>query len=222
MAPTCSDEAKGQTFKRFGDKIGRNDPCPCGSGKKYKQCHGKLALTRLARRGPPMPVNLRVPRPDELRPVAGVELGYAEAGIRKPGRKDLLVMRSPKAARWPACSRRTASAPRRCWCARSTWPATPGIRALVVNTGNANAGTGEAGPGRRPADLRAPRAPAGRATPKQVLPFSTGVIMEPLPVERLVAGLPQALARLRPDGWFDAAARDHDHRHRCPRRPRAV
>jgi len=82
--------------------------------------------------------------------------------------------------------------------------AAPGIRALVINTGNANAGTG--GPGL--ADARqtcASLAVLLGLAPSQVLPFSTGVIMEPLPVERLVAALPQALARLRPDGWFDAA-----------------
>ena len=151
-----------------------------------------------------MPVNLRVPSPEELRPVAGVELGYAEAGIRKPGRKDVLVVRIAEggAAAGVFTQNRFCAAP--VLVCKEHLAATPGIRALVVNTGNANAGTGEPGL----AHARQTCANLARllgVEANQILPFSTGVIMEPLPVERLVAGLPQALERLRPDGWFDAA-----------------
>ena len=151
-----------------------------------------------------MPVNLRVPRPEELRPVAGVELGYAEAGIRKTGRKDLLVVRIAEggAVAGVFTQNRFCAAP--VLVCKEHLAASPGIRALVVNTGNANAGTGEAGLAHA-RQTCASLAQRLDVAPSQVLPFSTGVIMEPLPVERLVAGLPQALERLRPDGWFDAA-----------------
>ncbi|HVH38551.1 MAG TPA: bifunctional glutamate N-acetyltransferase/amino-acid acetyltransferase ArgJ [Gemmatimonadaceae bacterium] len=151
-----------------------------------------------------MPVNLRVPRPDELRSVAGVALGHAEAGIRKPGRKDLLVMRLAEGSAVAGVFTRNRFCAAPVLVCQEHLAAAPGIRALVINTGNANAGTG--GPGLADARQTCARLAALLdLAPNQVLPFSTGVIMEPLPLERLLAGLPQALARLRPDGWFDAA-----------------
>ena len=150
-----------------------------------------------------MPVNLQPPRREDLWPVSGVELGWAEAGIRKANRKDLLVIRLAEGANVAGVftQNRFAAAPVQV--CREHLAAGP-IRALVVNTGNANAGTGEPG-------LAAARATCAAAAqligcaPSAVLPFSTGVIMEPLPVDRLVAGLPSAIDRLAPGQWLEAA-----------------
>jgi len=151
-----------------------------------------------------MPVNLSAPDPQALHPIAGVTLGTAQAGIRKPGRKDLLVIRLDDGARAAAVftQNRFCAAP--VIVAREHLASTSAVRALVVNTGNANAGTG--GPG-----LAAARATCDalakllECSPAQVLPFSTGVIMEPLPVDRVTAGLPQCLRNLGPNAWADAA-----------------
>jgi glutamate N-acetyltransferase / amino-acid N-acetyltransferase len=149
-----------------------------------------------------MAVNLPPPAPASLFPVPGVELGIAMAGIKKPGRKDLLVMRlAPGAAVAGVFTKnRFCAAP--VLLARKHL-ASP-VRALVVNTGNANAGTGKDGVKRALAVCKAV-AEQVRAKPGQVLPFSTGVIMEPLPVDRIVAGLPAAIANLREDNWGAAA-----------------
>ncbi len=151
-----------------------------------------------------MPVNLSAPDPASLHPVAGVELGWAEAGIRKAHRQDLVLLRLAEgsAVAGVFTQNRFCAAPVQV--CRAHLDIGRGIRALVINTGCANAGTGEPG-------LRAARetcnavAHALGCEPVQVLPFSTGVIMEPLPVGRLVAGLPQAAARLAPDQWPQAA-----------------
>jgi glutamate N-acetyltransferase/amino-acid N-acetyltransferase len=149
-----------------------------------------------------MAVNLRAPDAAQLHPVAGVELGVAAAGIRKPGRKDLLVVRlAPGTTAAGVFTRnRLAAAP----VVVAKENLRGGARALVVNTGNANAGTGRDGLARARA-VCAALARALPCRPREVLPFSTGVIMEPLPVERLVAGLPQALADLRADNWASGA-----------------
>jgi len=151
-----------------------------------------------------MPVNLPLPRREELFPVAGVELGWAEAGIRKADRKDVLVVRIADGASVGGVFTRNRFCAAPVTVCREHLAAGAGVRALVVNTGNANAGTGEAG-------LRAARTTC-EALAKllgcdaaQVLPFSTGVIMEPLPVDRLVAGLPAAIDRLRAGHWLEAA-----------------
>ncbi len=151
-----------------------------------------------------MPVNLTAPDPASIAPVAGVELGWAEAGIRKTNRKDLVVMRIAEGASVAGVftQNRFCAAPVQV--CRAHLNVGRGVRALVVNTGNANAGTGEAG-------LAAAHrtcvetAKLLNCDPTQVLPFSTGVIMEPLPVERLVAALPQAVGTLAPDHWLQAA-----------------
>ena len=151
-----------------------------------------------------MPVNLSAPDPASLLPVAGVELGWAEAGIRKANRKDVLVLRLAEgsAVAGVFTQNRFCAAPVQV--CRAHLNIGRGVRALVVNTGNANAGTGE--PGLAAArDTCAALAQHLGCDPVQVLPFSTGVIMEPLPVDRLVAGLPQAIARLAPDHWAQAA-----------------
>jgi glutamate N-acetyltransferase/amino-acid N-acetyltransferase len=156
-----------------------------------------------------MPVNLSSPDPRSLHPVAGVTLGIAEAGIRKANRKDLLVIAVEPGARVAAVftQNRFCAAP--VVVARQHLTAAAqsdrGIRALVVNTGNANAGTGEPGIAAARATCEA-AAKLLECAPGQILPFSTGVIMEPLPVERIVAGLPQCVAKLTTDAWADAAA----------------
>jgi glutamate N-acetyltransferase/amino-acid N-acetyltransferase len=147
-----------------------------------------------------MAVNLLPPRPEELCDVAGVELGVAMAGVRKPGRKDLLVMRLARGAAVAGVftQNRFCAAP--VVIARKN--ITGKVRAFVVNTGNANAGTGADGLKRARAVCKAVAAAVG-CKAAEVLPFSTGVIMESLPVERIVAGLPQALQAK--SSWADAA-----------------
>jgi glutamate N-acetyltransferase/amino-acid N-acetyltransferase len=151
-----------------------------------------------------MAVNLSAPDPSALYPVAGVELGIAEAGIRRAGRKDLLVMRIAEGARAAAVftQNRFCAAP--VIVAREHLASGSGVRAIVVNTGNANAGTGEEG-------LRAARATCDAVakllgcTASRVLPFSTGVIMEPLPVDRIVGGLPDCIRGMTDRNWALAA-----------------
>jgi glutamate N-acetyltransferase/amino-acid N-acetyltransferase len=151
-----------------------------------------------------MPVNLPLPQAENLKSVAGVELGWAEAGIRKANRKDVLVVRVAEGSTVAGVftSNRFCAAPVQV--CREHLAAGKGIRALVVNTGNANAGTGEPGLANARASCDALAAQLGIAT-EQVLPFSTGVILEPLPVDRLVAGLPAAIANAKPDNWLAAA-----------------
>src|SRR5512147_1118635 len=151
-----------------------------------------------------MPVNLNSPVASELLPIQGVKLGIAEANIKKPNRKDLLVMQLDAGATVAGVftTNRFCAAP--VTVAKEHLAAGKGIRALVVNTGNANAGTGEQGMG----SARATCAEVAKllgCEAAQVLPFSTGVIMEPLPLDKIVAGLPQAVANLKSDNWFDAS-----------------
>ena len=150
-----------------------------------------------------MPVNLSTPIASELRPVAGVRLGVAEAAIRKQNRRDLTLIEVAPGSRVAGVFtlNRFCAAP-----VQVCKEHLPGgdIRALVINTGVANAGTGEEGLANASATCAAVARLAG-VEARQVLPFSTGVILEPLPVDRLVAGLPAAQANLRADGWFDAA-----------------
>jgi glutamate N-acetyltransferase/amino-acid N-acetyltransferase len=151
-----------------------------------------------------MAVNLSAPDPRALHPVAGVELGIAEAGIRKAGRKDLLVMRFTEGARAAAVFTRNRFCAAPVIVAREHLAADPGVRALVVNTGNANAGTGEEGLAVARATCEAAAKLLGcRST--QVLPFSTGVIMEPLPLERIERGLPDCIRGMRDANWALAA-----------------
>ncbi len=150
-----------------------------------------------------MPVNYATPAPSDLLPVSGVQLGVAEAGIRKANRRDLTVIELDEDSRVAGVftQNRFCAAPVQVCRANL---ATGHVRALVINTGVANAGTGAQGL----ADARTTCEAVARQleiAPGQVLPFSTGVILEPLPVDRLVAGLPAAVANLRRDGWFDAA-----------------
>jgi glutamate N-acetyltransferase/amino-acid N-acetyltransferase len=137
-------------------------------------------------------------------PVNGVELGFTQAHIRKPDRKDLLVLRLSPGSRVAGVftQNRFCAAPVQV--CKEHLSATTGIRALLVNTGNANAGTGEDGVMRARRTCEALAGLLGIAD-QQVLPFSTGVIMESLPVERVVAGLPACVTNLREDHWAAAA-----------------
>ena len=145
-----------------------------------------------------MAVNLPPPDPAALCPVPGVGLGVATAGIRKPGRKDLLVMRlAPGAAAAGVFTRnRFCAAPVILAKRHLKNP----VRALVVNTGNANAGTGKEGL-RRALSVCNAVSSLLKCEPTQILPFSTGVIMEQLPAEKLIAALPG----LKECDWLDAA-----------------
>lgn len=147
-----------------------------------------------------MAVNLFPPDPAALHPVPGVELGVAMAGVKKPGRKDLLVMRlaAGSAVAGVFTQNRFCAAPV-LLCKKNVRNE---VKALVVNTGNANAGTGEEGLKRAAQVCEALASHLG-CDPEEVLPFSTGVIMEPLPAERIVAALPQAL--LNKGDWLSAA-----------------
>src|SRR5512141_2915270 len=151
-----------------------------------------------------MPVNLAPPSPGDLLPVKGAALGVAEAGVRKANRKDLLVMRLAEGASVAGVftQNRFCAAPV-IVCQEHLSLARP-VRALVVNTGNANAGTGDDGLARSRQSCAALAALLA-CDSAQILPFSTGVIMEPLPVERIVAALPRALADAREDNWASAA-----------------
>ena len=151
-----------------------------------------------------MAVNLHIPADHEVYPIAGIEIGVTEAGIRKADRRDLTVFRLSegasvagvftrnrfRAAPVTVCERHLASA--------------NGIRALVINTGNANAGTGETGLQAAEQTCAALAGLLG-AKPEQIMPFSTGVILEQLPVDRLIAGLPGAIANLSETNWVSAA-----------------
>lgn len=140
-----------------------------------------------------MAVNYTAPQASDLLPVPGVRIGVTEAGIRKANRKDLTVFLLDEGSTVGAVftQNRYAAAPVQV--CRDHLAAGQGIRAMVINTGNANAGTGE--PGLTHARQTAQAlALALHVKHEQVLPFSTGVIMEPLPLDRLLAGLPAALA----------------------------
>ena len=154
-----------------------------------------------------MAVNSPLPVSADLKPVAGIELGYAEAGVRKANRKDLLVMKLAPGATIAGVftlNRFCAAPVQVCKTHLAQASDAAPIRALVINTGNANAGTGEEGLARAN-DTCAELANLLGLKPEQVLPFSTGVILEPLPVDRIKAGLPAAIANLKTDNWFAAA-----------------
>jgi glutamate N-acetyltransferase / amino-acid N-acetyltransferase len=155
-----------------------------------------------------MAVNSPLPIAADLKPVAGVRLGYAEAGIRKANRKDVLVIELAPTATVAGVftTNRFCAAPVQVSKAHLESLRVVGnpIRALVINTGNANAGTGEQGLASANATCAALAELLGVES-AQILPFSTGVILEQLPVDRLIAGLPAAIANLSGDNWYNAA-----------------
>ncbi len=186
------------TFKQVWERI--------PDGLRMTHERGRSAVKSLYSSIPEadMPVNLKSPAPQDLLPVRGVKLGFAEAHIRKPNRKDLLVMQfapDSKVAGVFTQNRFCAAPVVLC---KEHLAAGAGIVGLVVNTGNANAGTGEDGMLRARRTCEALAGLLGCAD-NQVLPFSTGVIMEPLPVDRVVAGLPACIANLKEDNWLNAA-----------------
>ena len=151
-----------------------------------------------------MPVNLTAPNHQDLHPVPGVKLGITMAGIRKANRRDLTVitLAPGSAVAGVFTKNRFCAAPVQI--CQKHLAANSDIRALLINTGNANAGTGEDGLVRAHATCVA-LARHLEIAPEQVLPFSTGVIMETLPNDRIQAGLPAALDDLKADQWGLAA-----------------
>ena len=151
-----------------------------------------------------MAVNLEPPRPEDLLSISGVRLGIARAHVRKPDRKDLLLVAFDAGTRVAAVFTRNRFAAAPVIVCREHLADKDPIRAVIVNTGVANAGTGEPGI----ADARATCVAVASALDienSQVLPLSTGVIMEPLPVERIKAGIPACVADLAPGNWASAA-----------------
>jgi glutamate N-acetyltransferase/amino-acid N-acetyltransferase len=151
-----------------------------------------------------MPVNLSAPDAAQLYPIAGVRIGVAEAGVRKANRKDLTVVLMDAGASVSGVftQNRFCAAPVQI--CREHLQSKTGIRAMLINTGNANAGTGQEGLARAHSTCVA-LARQLAIEPAQILPFSTGVIMEPLPNDRIEAGLPAAIADAREDNWLRAA-----------------
>ncbi len=151
-----------------------------------------------------MPVNLQPLDASLLHPVPGIQLGYAQAGIKKPGRKDILLItlsENTSVAGVFTLNRFCAAPVQVC---KEHLASNTSIKALIINTGNANAGTGETG-------LRDARQTCQEVAAmmhweaSQILPFSTGVILEPLPIQKVIQALPEAKSHLVDDGWFDAA-----------------
>jgi glutamate N-acetyltransferase/amino-acid N-acetyltransferase len=157
-----------------------------------------------------MTVNLQAPQPADILAVPGVRLGIAQAGVRKVGRKDLTVilLDEGSAVAGVFTQNRYCAAPvqvcRDHLQQVNAAHADTHIRALLINTGNANAGTGAKGLADAHATANA-LAQLLQVKPQQVLPFSTGVIMENLPVDRIVAGMPAAIADAQAQHWAKAA-----------------
>src|SRR5258706_3004778 len=151
-----------------------------------------------------MPVNLQAPDPNDLNPVPGVRLGIAMAGVRKANRRDVTVVTLDEGSQVAGVFTRNRFCAAPVQLCRQHLGTKLAARAILINTGNANAGTGEDGLVRAYSTCSALARHLGIA-PEQVLPFSTGVIMETLPNDRIEAALPAALADLRPDHWAQAA-----------------
>ena len=151
-----------------------------------------------------MAVNLPLPNKDELKPISGLKLGIAEAGIKRANRKDILVIRLVPGSSVSGVftQNRFCAAPVQL-CRAHLLDRYP-IEALIINTGNANAGTGEEGL-RRAQQTCDALASALDISPEQILPFSTGVILEPLPVEKIITAIPKAISALKEDDWYSAA-----------------
>jgi glutamate N-acetyltransferase/amino-acid N-acetyltransferase len=151
-----------------------------------------------------MAVNLAAPQADALLAINGLRIGVTEAGIKKTGRKDLTVMLLDEDASVSGVftSNRFCAAPVQV--CREHLAKGLAIRALLINTGNANAGTGTEGLVRAKASCKA-LAEKIQVDVSQILPFSTGVIMEPLPLERILDGLDGAVDAAQEGNWLSAA-----------------
>ncbi len=152
-----------------------------------------------------MPVNLSAPKSQSLLPVKGVQLGFAEANIRKQNRKDVLVIKLIEGTRVAGVFTKNQFCAAPVTLCKEHLASGNEIRALVVNTGNANAGTGEFGLAHAKETCAALADLIGAKSAAQILPFSTGVILEPLPVDRVIAGLPACISNLKEDNWLNAA-----------------
>jgi glutamate N-acetyltransferase/amino-acid N-acetyltransferase len=151
-----------------------------------------------------MAVNLKAPEAAALHPVAGVRIGVVEAGVRKAGRKDVTLFLLDEGTSVAGAFTRNRFCAAPVQVCREHLEQGKGVRAMVINTGNANAGTGQDGLARARTTCVAAANLLGLHS-AQVLPFSTGVIMEPLPVERIEGALPRLIDAARPDAWLDAA-----------------
>lgn len=151
-----------------------------------------------------MPVKLTAPEAASLLPVKGVQLGFAEAYIKKPDRKDVLVIKLAEGSNVAGVFTKNRFCAAPVIMCKDFLAQKKGIRALLVNTGCANAGTGEDGLNRARQSCEA-LADLLDIEANQVLPFSTGVILEPLPVDKVIAGFPAAIANLKEDNWLNAA-----------------
>jgi glutamate N-acetyltransferase/amino-acid N-acetyltransferase len=151
-----------------------------------------------------MPVKLTAPQAASLLPVKGVQLGFAEAYVKKPDRKDVLVIKLVEGSNVAGVFTKNRFCAAPVILCKEFLALNNGIRALLVNTGNANAGTGEDGVKRAQQSCEA-LAGLLNLNANQVLPFSTGVILEPLPVDKVIAGLPAAIANLKEENWLNAA-----------------
>ncbi|GAB3286814.1 bifunctional glutamate N-acetyltransferase/amino-acid acetyltransferase ArgJ [Parahaliea aestuarii] len=141
-----------------------------------------------------------------LLPVPGIRLATVSAGIKKPGRKDMVLIEAAPGTTCAATFTRNAFCAAPVTVAREHWLESDGQpRYLLINTGNANAGTGEKGLARARECCAAVAAQAG-VEARAVLPFSTGVIGEQLPADKITAVIPEALATLNNDGWAAAAS----------------
>ena len=151
-----------------------------------------------------MAVNLHIPARDDVYSVKGIRIGIASAGIKKPGKKDitLMVLEPGSTVAGVLTTNRFRAAPVQI-CEQHLEGDEP-VRALIINTGNANAGTGQ--PGLVAARRMCEATGQALGMPgSAVLPFSTGVILEPLPVEKIEKAIPEAVANLSESNWFDAA-----------------
>jgi glutamate N-acetyltransferase/amino-acid N-acetyltransferase len=151
-----------------------------------------------------MPVKLSAPQARDLLAVNGIQLGVTKAEIRKPNRKDMLVMKLAEGTRVAGVFTKNRFCAAPVTLCKEHLAQANDIRALVVNTGNANAGTGKEGLQNAQATC-AELARLLDCSAEQVLPFSTGVILEPLPLDRVLAGLPGCIADLKEDNWLNAA-----------------
>lgn len=151
-----------------------------------------------------MPVKLTAPQTSSLLPVRGVQLGFAEAHIRKPNRKDVLVITLAEGSKVAGVFTLNQFCAAPVILCKDFLAQKSDIRALLVNTGCANAGTGEDGLNRAKKTCEA-LGDLLNLQANQILPFSTGVILEPLPADKLITGLPDAIKNLKEDNWLNAA-----------------
>lgn len=151
-----------------------------------------------------MPVNFHIPELKDIHAVAGVQIGIGSAGIKKPGKKDITVFKFAPGTSVAGVftQNRFCAAPVQI--SKQRLASQAQIQALLINTGNANAGTGERGLQDAISTTATLAATLGLQE-NQVLPFSTGVILEPLPTNKINTAIPEAVANLADNEWFNAA-----------------